>query len=135
MAASSLNRLDGQLKLVVRNAVASGKTIAEHGPFNLVLMGGLFDYLSDRTARLLIRMAYTKWLKPMGTLYLSNIATGNPYRSWMEYLENWPLIERTETEIRGLFSDLANPPDEFVLNRDETGLTWLVVAKRKQWVR
>ena len=49
---------------------------ADHGPFDLVLAGGLFDYLEERFAQALIR---TTLSRPGGTFCFSNIATPNLY--------------------------------------------------------
>ncbi|MET7551514.1 class I SAM-dependent methyltransferase [Streptomyces sp. NPDC005479] len=52
---------------------------ADHGPFDLVLAGGLFDYLEERFARALIRTTLSRLCRPGDTFYFSNIATPNPY--------------------------------------------------------
>jgi len=118
-----------QIALVPGNAFAVAGEIAKQGPFDLILMGGLFDYLSDRAARLLLRAAFSKWLAPGGTVYFSNIATGNPYRHWMEYLEDWTLIERSESDLRALFDGTGMTGEQIQLQRDTSGLSWLVVAR------
>ncbi|MFF8536936.1 hypothetical protein ACF07B_34080 [Streptomyces sp. NPDC015532] len=48
---------------------------ADHGPFDLVLAGGLFDYLEERFARALIRTTLSRLCRPGGTFYFSNIAS------------------------------------------------------------
>ncbi|HVR38946.1 MAG TPA: class I SAM-dependent methyltransferase, partial [Thermoanaerobaculia bacterium] len=67
------------------------------GAFDLVLAGGLFDYLPTRTGVTLIKIAYGL-LNEGGTFFFTNIATRNPYRPLIEYLGDWMLIERSEEE-------------------------------------
>ena len=116
---------------ITGNALALASQIASTGPFDLILTGGLFDYLDDRAAKLMLRIAFTKWLRPGGVFYFSNIAKGNPYRHWMEYLENWKLIERDETAINSLLSGITAMTDYFTIEKDPTGLTLLVKVNRK----
>lgn len=103
----------------------------ELGQFDLVLTGGLCDYLSDKHIAFLLRNGRNMLLKPGGTLFFTNIATGNPYRPWMEYLADWVLIERSRADIERLVQkagfDPSNP-DEVRISRDATRLTWLVAV-------
>ena len=71
------------------------------GHYDLVLAGGLFDYLEDSTAVRLLRMARRR-LVSGGTLFFTNIAAGNPFRVWIEYLGEWPLIERSPDDAAAL---------------------------------
>lgn len=101
----------------------------ERGAFDLILAGGLFDYLDERPATLLIQMAY-RALAPGGTFYFTNIAAGNPYRSLIEYFGNWTLIERTEADLTRYCANAGIPRANITMRREETGLALLVeVAK------
>jgi extracellular factor (EF) 3-hydroxypalmitic acid methyl ester biosynthesis protein len=62
------------------NVLRAIPALAAQGPYDLVLAGGLFDYLPDRVARFVIGKAMTRLCKPGGLFYFSNIGTGNPYR-------------------------------------------------------
>jgi extracellular factor (EF) 3-hydroxypalmitic acid methyl ester biosynthesis protein len=76
--------------------------IAAHGPFHLVVAGGLFDYLSDRWAIATLREM--RLLAPGGRVLFSNIAAGNPFRTWLEYLADWRLIEREPADLERLLA-------------------------------
>lgn len=129
-ARNNLGALANRCEFVVGNALEVTSRIAAQGPFDLILTGGLFDYLSERTARLLLRIAVTKWLKPGGQVYFSNMAVGNPFRHWMEYLEDWPLIERTENDVGDLLEPLRDLISNYEIARDATSLALLVVATK-----
>jgi hypothetical protein len=79
--------------------------LAELGPFDLVLAGGLFDYLDDEVATGLVQSALTDLVAPGGLLYFSNISTEHPYANMMRFLVDWQLIERDEAAIRALVRD------------------------------
>jgi extracellular factor (EF) 3-hydroxypalmitic acid methyl ester biosynthesis protein len=99
------------------------------GAFDLILAGGLFDYLDERQATLLIQMSY-RALGPGGTFYFTNIANGNPYRSLIEYFGNWTLIERSEADLIRYCQAAGIPAANITMRREETGLALLVeVAK------
>jgi SAM-dependent methyltransferase len=91
------------------------------GLFDLVLAGGLFDYLDDDTLVLLLKLARRR-LVPGATLFFTNIATGNPFRPWIEYLGNWPLNERDASGLRAAVA-AAGFQAPLTVERDPTGLT------------
>jgi extracellular factor (EF) 3-hydroxypalmitic acid methyl ester biosynthesis protein len=96
-----------------------------HGPFDLVVAGGLFDYLPDAWAIATLE-GVRGLLRPGGRVFLSNIARGNPFRTWMEYLADWRLIERTAEEMTRLLD--ASGFEAVRVSRDSTDLALLVSA-------
>lgn len=97
--------------------------VAAHGPFDLIYAGGLFDYLPDRLAARTLAIAH-RTLAPGGRLVFTNIATGNPFRVWLEYLANWTLIERDAAGIVRLCADAGLEAPR--IERDATGLALLI---------
>ena len=53
------------------------------GKFDLVVAGGLFDYLPNRWIELMVGEIWQHFLHPGGILFFTNIAQKNPYRVWM----------------------------------------------------
>ena len=100
--------------------------VARYGPFDLVYAGGLFDYLPDRLATRTLAIARRTLLAPGGRLVFTNIASGNPFRVWLEYLANWTLIERTAADVRRLCTDAEL--ETVRIERDATGLAFLITA-------
>jgi len=98
--------------------------VVTDGPYDLVFAGGLFDYLPDRLAVRTLELARTRLLAPGGRLVFTNIATGNPFRVWIEYLANWTLIERSEEDVRRLCSEAGMHAP--LVERDATGLAMVV---------
>lgn len=95
--------------------------------YDLIICGGLFDYLEDRVAGILLQQLEKK-LKPGGTVFLSNIVQGNPFRIQMEYMCDWELIERTESQVQTLLQTNFKQPVNVKLERDATGLAILCSA-------
>lgn len=95
------------------------------GPFDLVLAGGLFDYLEDATITLLLKAARRK-MAARGVFFFTNIAAGNPFRVWIEYLGDWRLIEREHHQIEDIVADAGWRA--MSLRRDVTALSMLVRA-------
>ena len=91
------------------------------GSFDLVVAGGLFDYLSDRWAVATLS-AVRERLAPGGRLLFSNIAEGNPFRPWIEYLTDWWLIERTDADLLRLLDEAGFDAGRARISRDSTGL-------------
>lgn len=109
----------GKVPRVVNRLKALGK-------FDLVVAGGLFDYLPDRWIELMVGEIWRHLLNPEGVLFFTNIAAHNPYRVWMEYLADWSLIERTEGDVEELCRKAGVAAGAVSVTRDETRLTLIV---------
>lgn len=100
--------------------------VAKHligGPrFDLVIAGGLFDYLSDKAIVALLREVSKNLLAPHGIFLFTNIAVGNPWRHLMEYGSNWRLIERSECRILESCCQAGIPERSVTMSREPTGL-------------
>jgi extracellular factor (EF) 3-hydroxypalmitic acid methyl ester biosynthesis protein len=122
----NLPYLAGKLQPVHGNVFSAVRKFKVRGPFDLIVAGGLFDYLSNRQITwLLDRLA--KCLKVDGRLCFTNIALRNPYREWMDYFTHWKLIERSEADLIALVREIdPNISMEMTIAKDQTGLTHLV---------
>ena len=107
------------------NALKVIRRLRSGPPFDLILAGGLFDYLPESAAAYLLEHAYAR-LAPGGSLFFTNIAAGNPWRPLIEYVGDWFLIERTRDEILALTDTAGIPRRTVTIERDESGLAFLV---------
>jgi extracellular factor (EF) 3-hydroxypalmitic acid methyl ester biosynthesis protein len=131
-AMGELPQIHERIKVVPGNVVRVAKRIAVRTEerFDLVLAGGLFDYLPEETAIYLIETALNGLLLRGGTFFFTNIASGNPYRPLIEYLGDWFLIERSEEELMRYCLAAGARPEEVRIMRDATGLAFVVEVKR-----
>lgn len=106
------------------------KALAAEGPYDLVLAGGLFDYLTDRQASHLIAKVHGTMVAPGGRFFFTNIIAGHAYRACMEYVVNWTLIERTPDQVIDLCEAAGVPASAVEITTDETGLALLVTVQR-----
>jgi extracellular factor (EF) 3-hydroxypalmitic acid methyl ester biosynthesis protein len=125
-ARERLDRLEGRCAFV-RGRVPRVLSKLPAGRFDLIVAGGLFDYLPDRWAQATLGAA-RELLAPGGRLLWSNIAKGNLYRPWIEYLADWWLIEREETDVLRLLEQAGFDVEQARVSRDSTGLALLVEA-------
>lgn len=111
----------------LRANVLSAIRILRHDKrFDLVVAGGLFDYIPDRLLTLVLETVYHQLLASGGQFFFTNIAQGNLFRPLMSYAVNWQLIERSEMDIRNLCLDSSIPESCIDIERDESQLTWIV---------
>jgi hypothetical protein len=121
-----------KIHAVVGDVFRSLKRLQSGAPFDLILAGGLFDYLSDRQIVWLIPKLY-ELLAPDGALCFTNTSKENSDRVWIEYLGNWHLKERDESDIQRLISESQiNGLTTSPIRRESTGLTHLVEISRRQ---
>jgi extracellular factor (EF) 3-hydroxypalmitic acid methyl ester biosynthesis protein len=130
-ARGRLADLGDRLTCVHGNVLASHARLAPLGPFDVVAAGGLFDYLPERQATLLLRVVWHRLLGPRGRMFFTNIAAGNPFRLWVEYMADWRLIERSEGDMRALIDASCGEEAAVSLQRDGSGLAWLLTATRR----
>jgi extracellular factor (EF) 3-hydroxypalmitic acid methyl ester biosynthesis protein len=88
--------------------------------YDIVYCAGLFDYLSQRVCKKLVELFCTM-VKPGGLVIVTNVAASNPRKAWMEYLMEWNLIYRDESEMRDLVPD-GLPVKHTAIIPDETGV-------------
>jgi hypothetical protein len=121
-----LSGLGERLVTLEGDVVWCAESLEEHGPYDLIVAGGLFDYLDDKWAKKTLTLALNEWLAPGGKLFFTNIATGNPYRLWMTCVADWFVIERTEQELTALVSSVRPNDCRVQIERDTTSLALLV---------
>jgi SAM-dependent methyltransferase len=125
-----LNSLSGSVQLIKGNFLQSLRKIEMLGPFDLILAGGLFDYLSDKHISFFLKHAFNNLLNKNGMLFFTNIKKGNPYKVWQEYLADWKLIYRSEDDLVNLLTIAGFSNNAFKIEKDETGLTFLATVKK-----
>src|SRR5439155_14355995 len=111
-AAEQLAPIVDRCAFLPGNALKIARRLRNAAPFDLILAGGLFDYLPDRHASYLLEQLWAH-LAPGGVLCVTNIAAGNPYRPLIEYVGDWFLIERSRDMIIEL-AEAAEIPLEAV---------------------
>ena len=125
LAESRIRPATGRIRLEQGNVLRTSKRLTRCPSFNLIIAGGLFDYLSDEAILFLLRTFHEDLLSPEGVLLFSNLAQGNPWRTLMGYGSNWSLNERTEGQIRELCRDAGIPQSALSVKREDTGLAIL----------
>jgi extracellular factor (EF) 3-hydroxypalmitic acid methyl ester biosynthesis protein len=127
-SASQLRRVRDRVALVTANVVRGLPHVARQGRFDLVLAGGLFDYLPDRVAVRVLRIARQRLLVTGGRFIFTNIGRGNAYQTWIEYMAEWFLIHRSDREVAQLCASAGFNPEAVGIETDRTGLTLVVTG-------
>ena len=98
-------------------------------PYHLILIGGVFDYLNDKTI-ISILSSLKNNLAESGKIFFTNINVGNPYRVFMEYLSNWNLCERSAEDLMQLVLKAGWSEEAVRMQMEDTRLTHLVELRR-----
>jgi len=77
--------------------------------YDLVWSAGLFDYLEDRFATILLRKMW-RWTAPGGSMVVGNFHKGHRGRAYIEWCGDWILIHRSAEDLRAL-AQRAGIPD------------------------
>lgn len=117
--AASVDAIQGDALRALRSSKTS---------FDLLLFGGLFDYLPDRYVVSTLGMAIRKLRDSNNRLVFTNIRKGNPFRPWLSYVADWQMIERSEDELYSLCAQAGLDEGRLSVNTDPTGLALLAVV-------
>lgn len=115
---------------VTKDVVSVMKMLSHEQPLDLIVAGGLFDYLRDKSSIFIINRCYQK-LKTQSKFLFTNISDNNPYRFGMEYILNWKLIMRSKEDINRLCTAAGIPLANVSIKSEETGLTYLIELLKK----
>ena len=107
------------LNTSIKTVIAQGLT----GSYDLIYAAGLFDYLTDRTARA-AGARLVQALAPGGHAVIGNFGTANPTRPLMELILDWPLHHRSASDLRELFGDIGTG---VTIEREATGVNLFAV--------
>lgn len=126
-----LQLIKDKCTLVNENIIRSQK-VRHLAPYDLIITGGVFDYLNDKTIKLLLRNFRENLMKEDGRFFFTNIKRENPLRTEIEYLGNWNLIERDKEDIIGICLDSGFNLDQILISQDNTQFTFLVELTLKK---
>jgi extracellular factor (EF) 3-hydroxypalmitic acid methyl ester biosynthesis protein len=91
------------------------------GSYDLIWSAGLFDYLDDRIAALLIRRHW-RLLKEGGWFVFGNFSPRNPTRTGMELVGKWYLLHRSADQLLNLCSKAGVPFDMVEVEHEPLGI-------------
>ncbi|HAR63783.1 MAG TPA: hypothetical protein DF296_00075 [Candidatus Margulisbacteria bacterium] len=82
------------------------KTILkDQNKYDLIYSSGLFDYFNIDSSTRLVAALWNK-LEDGGSLIITNAHPNNPTKLWMEYVGDWYLIYKTNSEMYSLADNL-----------------------------
>jgi extracellular factor (EF) 3-hydroxypalmitic acid methyl ester biosynthesis protein len=99
-----------------------------NGKFDFIYCAGLFDYLPDRTCKMLMNIFYD-WVAPGGLVVATNVADTQPFRHMLEFVLDWHLIYRNTRRAAALVPDRA-PRDEQHIFSDPTAVNLFIEARK-----
>ena len=112
LAKNNLQPIADQCEFYVGNLLRFIKKDIADQNFDLITMGGIMDYISDKTFVTILKPLYSKLLKG-GTIYITQISDENTYESLMRFVLVWKLIQRSKETIKKILQ-LANIPKKKV---------------------
>ncbi|MDD2899019.1 MAG: class I SAM-dependent methyltransferase [Desulfuromonadaceae bacterium] len=89
--------------------------------YDLVWSAGLFDYLEDNLAAVLLRKMW-KATSEGGEVIVGNFHVSNPDRPWMEWCGDWHLIHRTEDDMLHICRQAGIPVESVCFHYEPTGI-------------
>lgn len=95
--------------------------------YDLILTGGLLDYVPDRLLNSFISKCWNM-LNPRGTLFITNIDKDPFVSVFLNHYCGWRLIQRDSTTITDPFKQFNNV--QLDLSKDFTNLTWILKAHK-----
>jgi 2-polyprenyl-3-methyl-5-hydroxy-6-metoxy-1,4-benzoquinol methylase len=97
--------------------------------YDLIWSAGLFDYLEDRVAILLLKKMW-KYLKKDGQIIFGNFSPKNPTRKGMELIGKWYLIHRSANDLIKLCKKANIPFSEIEVSQEPMGINLFCTIKK-----
>ncbi len=112
------------VRKAIKNVISRGMG---ENKYDLIYSAGLFDYFSDPVAFTAASKLFDS-LKPGGKLIIGNFDVGNPSKTVMDYVFDWPLIYRSEQDLRNLYQNLS---DVISVEKEELNINLFCVIEKK----
>lgn len=90
----------------IKRFLKDPQMFAPHGPFEVVICAGLFDYLDLRQSTLLGRSLYSA-VSSGGTVYMGNIVPDHPSKWMMHFHMDWYLKYKSREQMMSFAADGA----------------------------
>jgi len=129
LAERRLRSATTRYRITPGNIIRLAKRLANCPPFDLIVAGGLFDYLPNTAIVVLLR-ELQDLLTAGGILLFTNIAEDNPWRHLMEYGSNWNLNGRSEDRVLEICRQAGIPRCIVTIKREPTRLTLITTVAR-----
>ncbi len=97
--------------------------------YDLVWSAGLFDYLEDPMAIILLKKIW-RYLKENGQIIFGNFSPKNPTRKGMEMVGKWHLIHRTADHLIKLCKETHLPFSEIEIESEPLGVNLFCILKK-----
>ena len=97
--------------------------------YYLIWIAGLFDYLDDRVAKILLKKLW-RYLKDGGELVFGNYSPDNPTRTGMELVARWNLIHRSANDLIKLCTDTGLSFSEIEVESEPLGVNLFCVISK-----
>lgn len=94
--------------------------------YNLILIGGVFDYVSEKFIINILKKLFDYNLYNEGEILFTNIANNNPFKIALEYFFDWFLIERSEENIMHILKECGIDLNTICIEKENTNLTYIV---------
>lgn len=130
VVAKRLTSVARRLQTIEGNILKSAVRLSNLAPFDLVLAGGLFDYLPNNEASFLLKVLSDRLLVPGGRLFFTHHAGCIPEPGFTDYRADLPLIGRSEEGLRRMVAGACDADAAIESSREAAGLTWLVTFDR-----
>lgn len=97
--------------------------------YDLIWSAGLFDYLENRLAALLIKKLW-RYLKDGGKFIFGNFSPKNPIRNGMELVGQWHLIHRSAHELIQIGEAAGIPYTSLEVEAEELGINLFCIITK-----
>lgn len=112
----------------IKRFLKDPQMFSPHGPFDVIICAGLFDYLDLRQSTTLCRSLYSA-VCPGGTVYMGNIVPDHPSKWMMHFHMDWYLRYKSREEMRGFAAEGASGAIVGI-DEEKTGWNPFVTATR-----
>lgn len=121
-----LSDIRNNCEFIQGNILRIDREFRDSKPYDLVILGGLFDYIKDTTMSEILTFIWSKLIKDGGVIFFTNSLQEKTLQPYTDQDDDWPAIERNDESLMQLCVAAGIPEQAINIAQDETNRTIIV---------
>lgn len=124
-----LSEIRNRCEFIQGNILRIDREFQNTKPYDLVIMGELFDYIKDSTMSKILTFIWSELINEGGIIFFKNSLQDNSRQALTDYDGDWPAIVRNDEELIQLCTSAGIPADAVNIATDGCSRTIMVESK------
>lgn len=125
-----LSDIRSSCEFIQGNILRIDREFRDSKPYDLVILGGLFDYIKDTTMSDILTFIWSKLIKDGGVIFFTNSLQKKTPGPFTEQMDDWAAIERNDEALMELCVSAGIPEQAINIAQDGSNRTIIVDSQQ-----